>query len=32
MHIEETFIWGRQERKTGEFLYSMTITNSLLVA
>ena len=28
MKVQETFIWGKNERKTGEFRYSMTITNS----
>ena len=32
MQVEEIFIWGKNERKTGEFRYSMTITNSPLVA
>ena len=32
MQAEEVFIWGTNERKTGEFRYSMTITNSHLVA
>ena len=28
MQVEEKFIWERKnKRKTGEFLYSMTITN-----
>ena len=31
MQVEETYIWGKNERETGEFCYSMTITNSLLV-
>ena len=29
MQVEEMFIWGKNERKTDEFSYSMTITNSL---
>ena len=28
----EIFIWGKNERKTGGFRYSMTIANSPLVA
>ena len=33
MQVEEKFIWEKKnERKTGEFRYSMTITNSPLVA
>ena len=28
MQAEEMFILGQDERKTGEFRYSMTITNS----
>ena len=32
MQVEEKFIWEKNERKTGEFRYSMTITNSPLVA
>ena len=33
MQVEEIFIWEKKnERKTGEFFYSMTITNSPLVA
>ena len=32
MQVEEIFIWGKHERKTGEFRYSMTITISPLVA
>ena len=31
MHVEEIFIWGKNDRKTGEFRYSVTITNSPLV-
>ena len=26
MQVEEIFIWEKNERKTGEFRYSMTIT------
>ena len=25
MQVEEIFIWGKNERKTGEFRYSITI-------
>ena len=33
MQVEDIFIWGKnEERKTGEFCYTMTITNSPLVA
>ena len=33
MQVEEIFLFGeKNERKTGEFCYSMTITNSPLVA
>ena len=32
MQVEEIFIWGKNERKSGEFRYSMTITISPLVA
>ena len=32
MQVEEKFIWGKKERKAGEFLYLMAITNSPLVA
>ena len=32
MHVEEIFIWGKKQQKTGEFRYSMTIANSPLVA
>ena len=28
MQVEDIFIWGKKERKTGKFRYSMTITNS----
>ena len=28
MQVEEIFIWGKNERNTGEFRYSMTITIS----
>ena len=28
MQVEEIFIWEKNETKTGEFRYSMTITNS----
>ena len=31
MQVEETFIWGKNERKIGEFRYLMTITNGPLV-
>ena len=31
MQDEEMFIWGKNERKSGEFRYSMTITTSPLV-
>ena len=27
MKVEEIFIWGKNERKTEEFRYSLTITN-----
>ena len=26
MQVEEIFIWGKNERKTGKFRYSMTVT------
>ena len=33
MQVEDIFIWGKKnERKNGEFHYSMTITISPLVA
>ena len=32
MQVEEIFMWEKNERKTGEFCYSVTITNSPLVA
>ena len=32
MQVEEIFISGKNDRKTGEFPYSMTIANSPLVA
>ena len=32
MQVEEIFIWEKNERKTGEFRYSITITISRLVA
>ena len=32
MQVEEIFIWGKNERKTREFRYSMTITIRPLVA
>ena len=32
MQVEEIFFGGKNERKTGEFHYSMTITNSPQVA
>ena len=28
MQVEQIFIWGKNERKIGKFLYSMTITIS----
>ena len=31
MQVEEIFIWGKNERKAGEFRYSMTITIRPLV-
>ena len=30
MQVEEIFIWEKNERKTGEFRYSMTITRPTL--
>ena len=32
MQVEKIFIREKKERKTGEFLYSTTITNSPLIA
>ena len=32
MQVEEIFVWEKNERKTGEFRYSMTIAISPLVA
>ena len=32
MQFEEIFFGGKNQRTTGEFRYSMTITNSPLVA
>ena len=29
MQVKEIFIWGNNERRTGEFRYSMTITNNM---
>ena len=31
MQVEEIFVWEKNERKTGEFRYSMTITIRLVV-